>query len=104
MKGIFMDIKIYGENIEVTPAIEEHIHKKCKKFTSMVSAVTVRLKIDEQKNSIAKLDLHHNGHDYHISSNQKDMYASITGAVNKTHKLLHEKSNKNKPAHVKLAL
>lgn len=101
-----MDIKIYGENVEVTPAIEEHIHKKCKKFTSMVgsSAVNIRLKIDEQKNSVVKLDVHYNGHNYHIKSQEKDMYASITDVVNKAHKLLNEKSSKNKPAHVKIAL
>lgn len=101
-----MDIKIYGENVEVTRAIEEHIHKKCKKFTSIVgtNAVSVRLKIDEQKNSVAKLDVHYNGNDYHLKSQEKDMYASITDVVNKAHKLIHEKSSKNKPAHVKISL
>lgn len=100
-----MDIKIYGENVEITPAMQEHIYKKFEKFNSLVGsgAVNVRLKIDEQKNSVAKLDVHYNGKDLHLDAKDKDMYTSITNVANKTHKLLNEKNNKNKPAHIKLA-
>lgn len=95
-----MDIQIYGENLEVTEAINSHIHKKCSKFKNTLTAVNVRLKLDESKHAITKIDVNHNGQHHHITATQKDMYASITEAINKTQQILHK--IKSKPEHDKV--
>lgn len=92
-----MNITIYGENLEVTDAIKEHVHKKCQKFNQLIgnSSVEIRLKLDEQKMAISKIDLSHNGENIHINSKDKDMYSSITDLINKTHKVVLQNNDKH---------
>lgn len=92
-----MNIKIYGENVEVTAAMKEHVDKKMVKLNRFLDASTlieVRLKLDEQKNSISKIDFLHKGEAVHLNNKDKDMYKSITELVNKTQTFMSNANEK----------
>lgn len=93
-----MDIQIYGENVTISEELKEHANQKCQKFKSLVgnSVIKLRVKVDEHKQPLVKLDVHLNGHDYHVDGHGKNIKSSITEVVNKTHILLHSKNKKEK--------
>ncbi len=102
-----MDIQIYGENVTISEELKEHAQQKCQKFKSLVGSaiVKLRIKVDEHKHPVAKLDVHLNGHDYHVDGQGKNIKSSITEVVNKTHVLLNAKMKKEKQVpKVKLVL
>ena len=98
IEEVYMDIQIYGEHLDVSEELKGHAESKCQKFKTLMGSgiVKLRLKTNEEKKAIVNIDLHHNGHDFHISHMADDMKSSITAAVNKAHKLLNEKNQKDK--------
>ncbi len=76
-----MDIKIYGQHIEVTDAIREHVESqfnKLHKFSSYIQKVNVMIALRGGIDHTAKCTItvpHHN--DIHAESTSTDMYNSI---------------------------
>lgn len=95
-----MEIKVYGEHLEITPAMQEHAEKHLDKFKKMMHdcSIEIRLSSDNNKHK-AKFNLHYHGHDLHVEKTGDDMYNVITQAretLLKNAKGLKEKINKNR--------
>jgi len=76
-----MDIKIYGQHVEVTEAIREHVESqfnKLHKFSNYIQNVNVMIAVRGGIDHTAKCTIkvpHHN--DIHAESTSTDMYNSI---------------------------
>lgn len=80
-----MKIQIYGENIEVTNPLEEHIKSKFNHIVSFDSLQKIEVRIKNQKKeNEANVNLHYKGHDVHITSKDVDMYNAINKLADKT--------------------
>ena len=100
-----MEIQITGRNLDITPAIRDHIHEKFGKLTSHFQNITnvhVTLHVAKkfQHDAEALVDLSH-GNIFAKSSSQ-DMYSTIDSLIDKIDRQVVEhkeklKNHKNHP-------
>ena len=83
-----MNIQFTGHNVEVTPAIREHLAEKLERVKHHFDHVMdVRATFSVERN-IQKASLHvrSNGCDFHAEDGQDDLYTAIDFAVDKLDK------------------
>ncbi len=91
-----MDIKVYGENVEVTLAIKEHVIEKVShlKLPEKVANIEVRLNHVKTTN-IAKININCLGQNIHIEEKDDDLYAAIDKLIHRTQRNLVKFKEKN---------
>jgi putative sigma-54 modulation protein len=76
-----MEIHIAGDNIDLTTALQDYVHKRIEKIHTLFSNIThvqVTLSMDKKFLHNAKATVHMaNTEVLHASSEDKDMYAAI---------------------------
>lgn len=101
-----MNIQITGRNIEVTPAINDYIHKKLKRLDKHFDAVMdaqVVLAVSKHEHK-AEITVHVPGKEIHSSSIEESMYAAIDVLADKIDRQVRkykEKSNEHSHASLK---
>ncbi len=103
-----MEIQITGRNLEITPSIRDHIHKKFGKLTSHFQNITnihVTLHVAQkfQHEAEALVDLSHVN--IFANTSSEDMYASIDTLIDKIDRQVVEhkeklKNHKNSPGNI----
>ncbi|OON39214.1 ribosomal subunit interface protein [Izhakiella australiensis] len=93
-----MQLNITGQNVEITDALREFVNTKFAKleqFFDRINQVYIVLKV-EKLSQIAEATLHVNGGELHATSEERDMYASIDGLVDKLARQLNKHKDKLK--------
>jgi len=98
-----MEIQISGQGVEVTEAIEAHIHQKlkkiCKHFNQLVT-VRVILKIEKDAH-IAETTVHTNRHDFFVYAKSDDMYITVDRLIAKLDRQIIKHKEKLRDHHSK---
>ena len=82
-----MEIKIYGDHIKVTPAIEEYIKNKFSSIPQPEKLNKVEFKIGVEKGmQYIHFDTHVLQKDLHIEAKDPDLYAAIDSITDKIRK------------------
>lgn len=96
-----MEIQISGQHIEVTQAIEKHIHNKFRRiekhFESMVN-VHVVLKVEKTQH-IGEATIHISHQDIAATASSEDMYKTINVLVDKLDRQIVKHKEKLKNHH-----
>lgn len=98
-----MNIHFSGQNIEITPAIENHIRQKFKileKHFDSIVTIIVNLKIEKSRHFIeARVEVR--GSTLFASADQSDMYTSIDSVAHKLDRQIVKHKEKIKNHHNK---
>ncbi len=82
------ELVLTGHNIEITPALQEIVHKKInrllKHYGHLITDIEIMLKIDSHHRNIAEININVQGKQLHASANHHDMYKSIDDMIIKT--------------------
>ena len=96
-----MQIEIYGQQIEVTPALRSYVTSKLERITrhfDQVVDVKVLLTVDNQKEKEkrqrAECTLHVKGGDLFVESAHFDLYAAIDELMDKLDRMVLKHKNK----------
>ena len=87
-----MQINITGDNIELTEALQEHVHNKFNKlerFFEHINNTQVILRIEKVQH-IAEAILHVNQGEIHATSDENNMYAAIDTLIDKLTRQLNK--------------
>ena len=80
-----MNLQISGQNIELTQALKDYIHKKSQKLThhfSHIISLTVVLSV-EREQQIAEATVAANKFEAHSSASSTDMYLTIDELIDR---------------------
>lgn len=93
-----MNLQISGQNIELTQALKDHIHKKSQKLTqhfSNIISLTVVLSVEKEQ-KIAEATVAVNHFEGHASATADDMYVAIDEMLVKLDKQLLKHKDKQR--------
>lgn len=96
-----MEVKVYGENLDVTQAMHEHAVKHLDKFKKMMHDCNIEIRLSSKEHNAfkAKMNLHYKGHDLHVEKEGHDMYKVISEAretmLKNAHNLKEKMGNKH---------
>lgn len=92
-----MNLKINGHNLEITPALREHIEKKITKLTNHFDhVIDAKFTLSIEKlNHVVEATIHLPRANIHAISNDENMYHAIELLINKLDRQIIKFKEKN---------
>ena len=89
-------IHIFGEHLQITEGIKEHVFKKASHLKTFESSQKLYVRLHANKNERrANLNTHHHGHDLHAESENSNLYMAMDEAFKKLDKQINKLKEKS---------